>query len=177
MNKRLRNGRNDGEGRHVRLPFYLMDTPAWQSLDPVARVIYVELKRRFNGSNNGRICYGVREAAAALRIGKSTAARALTILVDRGFISVALKGTFDRKVRHSSEWLLTEYPPDIDIDHVDGSMLKAGSLATKEFTKWRGSPATHSHKPGALMGLSGAAVGPAGHPSRTVPFKKPAGGI
>jgi hypothetical protein len=58
--------RRSYEGRHVRLDHYLLKTPAWQSLNAVARVIYIEVKFRFNGSNNGRIPYSIREAADAL---------------------------------------------------------------------------------------------------------------
>ena len=176
MGKRLPNGRNDGDGRHVRLPFYLMDTPAWQSLDPVARVVYIELKRRYTGSNNGRISYAVREATAGLGISKSTAGRALAVLTDRGFIISSRKGTFDRKTRHASEWVLTEYPPDIDFD-IGNVVYKAGSLAAKDFTRWRPSDANGSHKPVPLVGLSVPVVGPIGPRGGTVPFKKAAHGF
>ena len=108
MSKRLRNGRNDGLGRWVQLPYYLLETAAWKSLDATARCIYIELKYRYNGSNNGRIPYGVREVAMALHIGKSTAARGFAMLKDRGFIIAGLEGKFERKRRHASEWLLTD---------------------------------------------------------------------
>jgi hypothetical protein len=97
--------------RHVRLYHYFMKTEAWQSLGALERAIYVEIASRYagDGSNNGRIGYSVREAAATFKVGKSSAARALVILQDRGFIVVRQKGAFSLKVRHSTEWRLTEF--------------------------------------------------------------------
>ena len=77
------------------------------------------------GSNNGRLPFSVREAATELRIGKSTAARALQALIDRGFIVAMQRGAFSLKKRHATEWRLTEFPSDVD-----------GGLATKDFARW-----------------------------------------
>ena len=105
----------------------MMNTAAWKSLDATARAIYVHMAMRYAGpgSNNGRIPYSVREAAAELGIGKSTAARALRELIDRGFIVTVQRGAFSLKQRHATEWRLTEFPSDID-----------AGLATKEFMRW-----------------------------------------
>jgi hypothetical protein len=104
-----------------------MATAAWKSLDAVARAVYVHIASRYAGpgSNNGRIPYSVREAAAELHIGKSTAARALKMLGDRGFLVAEQHGGFNCKIRHSTEWRLTEFPSDV-----------SGELATKDFTRW-----------------------------------------
>jgi hypothetical protein len=175
MAKHLPNGRDKGDGRHVRLEHYLLKTEAWRSLDPVARAIYIELKYRYNGSNNGRIRYGIREAAADLRVGKSTAARALAALTERGFIIAASRGHFDRKIRHSSEWLLTEYPAHVDIDTA-GVSIRAHDLAKKDFTRWP-QLRTVSQQTVPVVGLSGPVVGPNGPHNGTVPFRKTAHGI
>jgi len=45
-----------------------MKTVAWQALTPNERCIYLEIKKRFNGSNNGEIGLGVREAADAIQV-------------------------------------------------------------------------------------------------------------
>jgi hypothetical protein len=176
MSKRLPNGRNDGGGRYVRLDHYLLKTAAWQNLDATARAIYIELKFRYNGSNNGRIRFGIREAAASLRIGKSTAARALAALKQNGFIIAGIEGKFDRKSRHSSEWLLTEYPADTDIDipHL-GIKIRAYDPARKDFA--RPSPANNSQQTVPVVGLTGPVVGPIGPRSGTVTAKKAAHGI
>jgi hypothetical protein len=114
--------------RHVRLYHYMINTPAWHGLNAVARAIYIEIAKRYAGvgSNNGRIPYSVREAAAELKIGTATASRALTALVDHGFIVPVTKGAFSRKVRHATEWRLTEFPCDVTNT----------PIATKDFMRW-----------------------------------------
>jgi hypothetical protein len=124
-----RKGRSSGkESRHVRLYHWLTDTDAWKSLNANSRAIYIEIARRYagGGTNNGRIPYSVREAADALKIGKSTAQRALRDLENRGFIVATWRGHFDRKARHASEWRLTEFGCDV-----------TNALATKDFARWK----------------------------------------
>jgi DNA-binding transcriptional MocR family regulator len=106
---------------------FMMNTAAWKSLDSNARAIYVHMAMRYAGpgSNNGRLAYSVREAASELRIGKSTASRALNALIERGFLVVARRGAFSLKERHATEFRLTEFPSDVD-----------GSLSTKDFATW-----------------------------------------
>jgi DNA-binding transcriptional regulator YhcF (GntR family) len=106
---------------------FMMNTAAWKSLDATARAIYVHMAMRYAGprSNNGRLPYSVREAAAEFHVGKSTAARAISALIDRGFIVIAKRGAFSRKTRHATEFRLTEFPSDVD-----------NTLATKDFVHW-----------------------------------------
>jgi DNA-binding transcriptional regulator YhcF (GntR family) len=127
MSRVNKKGRHTREKRHVRLYHWLMQTNAWRSLDATGRAIYIEIAARYAGpgSNNGRIPYSVRDAAKTLKIGKSTAARALKQLQERGFIVAITKGAFSRKLKHATEWRLTEFPCDITHD-----------LATKEFARW-----------------------------------------
>lgn len=121
-------GRSHGEARHVRLYHWLQDSAAWSSLDANARSTYLELARRYAGpgSNNGRIPYSVREIACCLNIGKGTASRAFQKLTDRGFIVPMRKGAFSLKLRHATEWRLTEFPCDVK-----------GTPATKDFMRWQ----------------------------------------
>src|SRR4051794_17909654 len=101
--------------RHVRLYHYMLRGEAWQSLSANARCIYLEIAARYAGvgSNNGRISYACREAAASLKIGQATAIRALWELEDRGFIVAIKKGAFSLKSKHATEWRLTEFHCDI----------------------------------------------------------------
>jgi hypothetical protein len=105
----------------------MTDCPAWHDLSAVARAIYCEIARRYAGagSNNGRIPYSLREAAAEFKISRSTASRELNALVDHGFIVPMTKGAFSLKKRHATEWRLTEFP--CDITH---------AFASKEFMRW-----------------------------------------
>jgi hypothetical protein len=123
--------------RHVRLYHWMLESVAWTSLNANARAIYIEMSKRFMGTNNGRIPYSVREAAASLRIGAATAARALTQLQGLGFIKAVTKGSFGYKKRHATEWLLTEHPNDLGI-------------ATKDFMKFGSTPKRAAPPPGKL---------------------------
>ena len=125
MSKRHnRTGRSRYDARHVRLYHWLYNSPAWKSLTPQQRAVYLELECRHNGSNNGDIRLSVREAAEACHIGKDTAARCLELLQERGFIRCAQKGAFSWKKRHASLWALTAWPTD-------------DATATKDFMRWR----------------------------------------
>jgi hypothetical protein len=120
-----RTGRSKKEARHVRLYHWMMQTAAWKSLTGNQRAIYVEIAARYDGSNNGRIPYSVREAAEAVHISKATAARNLIVLQERGFIAAMMKGAFNVKHRVATEWLLTEFNCDV-----------TGALPWKEFARW-----------------------------------------
>lgn len=128
----------DRLGRHVRLMEWMLASEAWRSLDPVARVLYAEISRRYRGlnSNNGKIPYSVREAAAALNVSRNTANRAFHHLEERGFIVAKERSGFNVKGRTSTEWLLTEFPDDT---------LAGTNIATKDFMSW--TPPTPIHSP------------------------------
>lgn len=125
--KRLANGRDKHPGRYLQLFKYMMDSPAWCDLKPTERALYVELARRYAGpgSNNGRIYFSIRDAAEALHVGKTTAAEAFKSLQEHGFIVCMQLGAFSLKVRHATEWRLTEYACDV-----------TGALASKDFMRW-----------------------------------------
>src|SRR3954470_20610339 len=93
-------------GPYVRLPEYLLACPAWRSMNCQTRMLYVEMARRYRGpnSNNGKIAYGIREAAAALGISRATTARCFNTLIKRGFIKVTRNSGFNIKGRVSREW-------------------------------------------------------------------------
>jgi hypothetical protein len=133
------------KGRYVRLPEYMLASAAWQALDGNCRSLYIELARRYRGpnSNNGKIPYSVREAAAALHIGRSTAQRCFERLIELGFIRVSKRSGFNLKGRVATEWLLTEFPDDTS---------SVTAFATKDFMKWTPpksfhSPTTDTHSP------------------------------
>lgn len=110
--------------RHVRHEHWFLETPAYRALSNAAKVIYTDIAKRYMGSNNGRIPYSVREGAAAANCSKATAMRALRQLQAHGFIVEKKHGAFTWKVKHSSEWLLTEFADS------------AGAPPTKDFTHW-----------------------------------------
>jgi hypothetical protein len=124
------NGRSEESAHHVRLYRRHTETPAWRSLSPVARCLYVELKLLYVGNNNGKLFMSVRMAAELINVSKTTAALAFKDLVDRGFIRLAKPSTFNMKATarrgDAACWLLTEYP--------EGDKSGAGSL---DFMRWR----------------------------------------
>ncbi len=64
--------RKRGAGRFVQLPQWVQASDAWATLAPGPRALYIELKRRFNGTNNGAIYLSHRDAAAALNVHRNT---------------------------------------------------------------------------------------------------------
>jgi len=115
--------------RFIQLFYFMMDTAAWKDLNAVERAIYVEITRRYNGANNGKISLSAREIASELKISKGTAARALRSLAEHGFIVVEKRGAFHCKIRHASEYRLTLYESNIATNYQD-------KLPTKEFLRW-----------------------------------------
>jgi hypothetical protein len=165
MSRKLR--RRGHAERYVSLRYWLLQSSAWRSLPGNARALYVELARRYNGGNNGRIPYSVRQAFQDLHIGKTAAALALQVLQDRGFIVRTKKGSFSMKaVRDASEWRLTEYPDDLRPNH-----------ATKEFMSWQPAEPESNEPPksrtrGLWRDRTGTVTRPHGYGGETVDAKK-----
>ena len=126
MSKKNYKTQKNGAGRFVQLPEWFQRTEAWATLTPGPRALYIELKRRFTGSNNGRIVLSHRDAATALNVHRNTVGRYFDELAARGFIAMR-RGPFlgPSGIGQSSHWVLTELPTD-DL-----------RPATKDFTKWR----------------------------------------
>jgi hypothetical protein len=123
--KHNRTGRSTTEP-FVQLPQFMLRSPAWRSLSPVARCVFIELATIYNGHNNGSIALSTRDAALRVRCSKDTAARGFMDLIGRGFIVCRSRGHFDRKKRHASEYQLTLHPCD-----------RTGERPSKRFMSWR----------------------------------------
>ncbi|WLS07181.1 GntR family transcriptional regulator [Shinella sumterensis] len=113
-----------GKSKFIMIEGYVKRSAAWRALSVTARAVYLELKWRYDGSNNGRIGLGERELATELHIGKDTARRALQELVETGFAAKAKPSGFNVKHRAATEWRLTEYSCDV-----------TGELPTKAFMR------------------------------------------
>jgi len=81
-------------------------SPAFKALLPNDVRVYIELRRRYNGRNNGKISLSAREAGELLHKSHTTGARALIRLRAYGFIKIRKESTFDQK-RMSREYELT----------------------------------------------------------------------
>ena len=92
----------------VMLTHYMMDSPAWKSLPPISQALWLHIRRRYNGNNNGDIPLGCRDAARFLNISKNTAADAFKDLLDRGFIKVGQDSDFRLKSKTTRRWVMTD---------------------------------------------------------------------
>lgn len=121
----MRSGAGSGDAHDVQLPHFMLRSEAWRSLTPQVVAAYVLLASRYDGTNNGRIPLSVREVARLCHVAPNTAMRALKDLESKGFIVRVTEGGFSRKVRHATEWGLTQWP------------MKEGEPATDAFARWR----------------------------------------
>lgn len=136
MSKRHDNtGRSIGQARHTRLEEWFMLTSAWRNTGVYERCLYIEIKRRYNGRNNGDIAMSHREAEHRLGCSNKPVRAAFKGLLEKGFIKVATKGSFDWKSRQdglgngrSTRWIITEHPVDVP---------GRGLTATKDFARWQ----------------------------------------
>lgn len=135
----LKNGRNAGSTAFLMLDHYIFDCAAYRTMKPGPRALLDEMIRRHNGSNNGRIGLGQREAAKCLNVNKDTVPAYFATLIERGFIASARSGGFNMKdpeSRRSTEWRLTWIKTDC-------------MAATKDFMGW-GKEKSTARKIGAV---------------------------
>lgn len=100
-----------GTGRHVQLHEWLQASLAWRSLKPGPRALYIELKRRYNGNNNGAIILSHRDAAKALNVHRNTVGDYFRELEERGLIH-ATRGSClgPAGIGEAAHWALDELP-------------------------------------------------------------------
>ncbi len=116
MSRTHKRGRTGGPA-FTQLMHWVRKTEAWRSLNPYARLLYIELRAHYTGSNNGDISYSYRQAEADLNCSNKPIPGAFRELQDRGFIIPVQKGAFSWKARfggagRATTWLLTELPQD-----------------------------------------------------------------
>lgn len=100
-----------GAGRHVQLSEMLQSTAAWAELKPGPRALYIELKRRFNGTNNGRIILSHRDAAKALNAHRNTVGSWFSQLEDHGLIAMTQAPHLGPSgIGQAALWALQELP-------------------------------------------------------------------
>ena len=114
-----------GTGQFVQIPEWLQASDAWACMKPGPRALYIELKRRYKGGNNGQLFLSRREAATALNVGRDTVGGYFAELKERGFI-VETRGHClgPSGIGQSATYALTESPVE-------------SKPATREFMAWR----------------------------------------
>jgi hypothetical protein len=95
-------------GKFVGLGHPMVTSSAFRSLGGPALKYYIELRDRFNGTNNGYLHLSCDEAVRLLHIGKGTALRAQRELNEKGFIVLVKPGNWYE--RQATEWALTDRP-------------------------------------------------------------------
>lgn len=135
-------GKRSTSGRHVQLPEYLQATDAWSSMKPGPRALYIEIKRRYNGKNNGQIWLSHRDAAKALSISKNTVGGYFDTLQERGFIHQTRGGYLGPDgCGMAALWALDE------------ERTHDGQPAKKRFLRWQ------KQKPVPIVGIKCPGVG------------------
>lgn len=113
-----------GTERHVQLPEWVQASEVWATMKPGPRALYIELKRRFNGSNNGEIFLSYRDAACTLNVHRNTLGAWFDKLQERGFITTP-PHLGPSGIGQASKWALEEMP------------AQNGKPAGKAFMRWR----------------------------------------
>jgi len=105
------NRHGKGTGRHVQLPEWVQASKAWATMKPGPRALYIEIKRRFNGTNNGEIFLSYRDAARALNVHRNTVGSWFEELQERGFITLTTPPHLGPAgIGQASKWALEEWP-------------------------------------------------------------------
>ena len=121
--KKRKKGIYEGvDEQYKKLTYRMLESEAWRCLPSNHIKVYLELCRRYNGSNNGKISLSKREASKLLHIGDGAAQGAFKRLQEHGFIKMTRKGSFIG--RRATEYALTDKSLD-------------GHPPTNEWQRWR----------------------------------------
>lgn len=138
-------GRSKGNEQFVPIPYNMARSIAWRSLSGPAVKVYIELRSRFNGFNNGELSLSMDEAKHLLGLGKSTIARALKDLAERGFIAVTRPGQWYGRL--ATTYAVTDRPLN-------------GGLATNAWRHWRPEKTVPRSYDDTVTPSHGTATGP-----------------
>lgn len=128
-----------GAEQFLPIPYAMARSAAWRSLRGTAIKVYVELRLRYHGGNNGKLSLSMDEASRLLGMSKSTAQAAFSELIDKGFIKMTKRGAWYG--RQASEYAVTDRRLD-------------GHPATNDWKHWKppqkkclGTPTEHIWPP------------------------------
>lgn len=114
--------------QYAPIPYELLESPAWRSLSPAAVKVWCELRTRFKRFNNDRLQLPLSYASKRLRLGRTTVARALAELEEKGFIEKLRQGEF---LGHQAALYRLTSEPVVD----QNDRLIQG--ATNDWKSWR----------------------------------------
>jgi hypothetical protein len=127
-----------------------LDQPAWRAMSHGAKMLYVQLKRRysFNSHNNGRLFLSQRLAAKELNSHHTQVARWFRELQHYGFIVMQMPGFLGVEGKgQAPRWRLTEL----------GYMNEP---PTRDYARWDGKPFVDKIKPRAGKAARGVRESP-----------------
>lgn len=93
--------------RFVQLNYHLIKSNAFKEVSGGAFKLYIKVRERFNGVNNGEIGFSVRDASNKLGIAPMTAHKYFKELEEKGFLKTRVKGSYNFKSRHATTWIIT----------------------------------------------------------------------
>lgn len=111
---------------HVRVYAHEMRTAAWQTLSVDAKALLVELRALYKPSAGNTVFLSCRESMKRLHIGQRRVQAAFAELIERGWISVAIPGGFNRKTRHATSYRLE-----------NESTGAPNTIPRKEYMRWQ----------------------------------------
>lgn len=94
------------KGGFVIFRWDVIDSPAFADLSGRAIIVFVFLKREFNGSNNGEILMSCRMISKKTRMSRATVSRAFVELQIHGFIRITRPGLYTGHT--ATTWELTD---------------------------------------------------------------------
>ncbi len=134
-------GRTVHGAQDVRIPHYVLHSPAFRALSPASAKTLLYILKLYNGLNNGHIAFGVRTGSfgrenskpvwLSFGLSKSAVAEALKELEERGFLVCTKLSSFGQK-KLVKEWRITWLPgpgptiPTKDFFKVQGKARKRG---------------------------------------------------
>src|SRR5215468_4038502 len=104
--RRGKRARRSGEGQYVHLSYSMLLSPAWLSLSGAAARLWLLLRTRYNGGNNGRLTLSLEEAAASFTSARQRCSLRLPKLEEKGFVVCIRRGHWYG--RRASEWAVTD---------------------------------------------------------------------
>lgn len=100
----------DPRGGHVRLYWAMIDSPAWRALAWVEQGLYIAMRRKLKGTNNGNIEATLATLRHADITSPATLAKGLRVLQALGFIAKTRQGGIAQGVKHCSLFRFTDEP-------------------------------------------------------------------
>ena len=110
-------GRNEPSDQFAKLTYHMLASDAWRSLRGPSVKVFLELRTKYNGYNNGKLSLSYQIAAVRLGLSKTTVKRAFDELQEKGFVKLRASGQWYG--RRAAEWIVTDcsyngHPPTRD---------------------------------------------------------------